>query len=99
MSVCMYGYRCVCVYIHVVRYVYIVWLYGCMRAHAHTEIFYLLYFIILYILPYIYMFWYGGRYLMELLCMYSFVYLRVRTFIYILGICMSLLASYICTVG
>jgi len=29
------------------------------------------------------MFWYGGRYLMELLCMYSFVYLRVRTFIYI----------------
>jgi len=54
---------------------------------------------LVYIAVYIYMFWYGGRYLMELLCMYSFVYLRVRTFIYILGICMSLLASYICTVG
>jgi len=35
----------------------------------------------------------------ELLCMYLLVCLRVRTSIYILGICMSLLASYMCTVG
>ena len=36
---------------------------------------------------------------LELLCMYLFVYLRVRTSIYILGICVSFLASYMCTVG
>ena len=31
--------------------------------------------------------------------MYLFVYLRVRTSIYIVGICVSFLASYMCTVG
>ena len=36
---------------------------------------------------------------LELLCMYLSVYLRVRTSIYILGICVSFLASYMCTVG
>jgi len=36
---------------------------------------------------------------LELLCMYLFVYLRMRTSIYILGICVSFLASYMCTVG
>ena len=36
---------------------------------------------------------------LELLCMYLFVYLRVRASIYILGICVSFLASYMCTVG
>ena len=36
---------------------------------------------------------------LELLCLYLFVYLRVRTSIYILGICVSFLASYMCTVG
>ena len=36
---------------------------------------------------------------LELLCMYFSVYLRVRTSIYILGICVSFLASYMCTVG
>ena len=45
------------------------------------------------------MFRYGGRYLLELLCMYLFVCLRIRTSIYIVGICVSFLASYMCTVG
>jgi hypothetical protein len=71
------------VYIHVVRYVYIVWLYGCMRAHAHTEIFYLLYFIILYILPYIYMFWYGGRYLMDPVYVFVCLFTCAHFYLYI----------------